>query len=292
MRPYAYKRSILAASLLLVCLVTRAGIPSPVSFTDVLELDALGTPAQHAYGDQDSQFGELWLPGSPPDGGYPVVVLIHGGCWLREYDIGHIRPLAAALRDAGFAVWALEYRRVGEAGGGWPGTFVDVAHGLASVRERGEDNLDLERVVIVGHSAGGHLALWAAAGAGLGSQLPGEQPELPALRGAIGLAAITDLPAYAIGTNSCQQVTPRLLGGTPGEVPERYSLASPHRLPITGPVVLLQGDADPIVPREQALAMPGARLREIPGAGHFDLIHPGTAAFTVLLDELQRMLAP
>lgn len=291
MRSDAYKRTLLATSLLLWCLVTGAGTPTPVSFADVLGFEVTGAPSRHAYGDQASQFGELWLPASAPGKRAPVVVLIHGGCWLREYDIGHIRPLAAALRTAGFAVWALEYRRVGETGGGWPGTFHDVALGLAGLRELRADGLDLERVAIVGHSAGGHLALWAAAGGSADAKPSLQRPHPPALRGVIGLAAITDLPAYAGGANSCQQVTPRLMGGTPGEVPERYAQASPHLLPMTTTAVLLQGDADPIVPLDQAFAMPGARLRQIPGAGHFDLIHPGTAAFPLLLDELQEMLA-
>lgn len=243
-----------------------------------------------AYGTEPSQFAELWLPPGAA-AGLPVVVLIHGGCWLAAYDIAHIRPLAAALADAGFAVWAPEYRRVGEAGGGWPGTFRDVAAAVDFLGQLDEPRLDRGRVVTAGHSAGGHLALWAAARALVPADSPLHDAAPFAPRGALGLAAITDLAAYAAGGNSCQEVTPRLLGGVPADVPERYEQASPAALGVAVPTVLVQGGADSIVPPAQAEALAGAAVVLLPEAGHFDLVHPDSPALGRIVEQLEALLA-
>jgi len=132
-----------------------------VSFQEVLALPATPANARIAYGSAPTQFGELWVPPGP--GPHPVAVVIHGGCWSAEYGEAHIRPVCAALARAGVAAWCLEYRRVGDEGGGWPGTFEDVARGADHLRAIAPAHgLDLQRVVAVGHSAGGHLALWLA----------------------------------------------------------------------------------------------------------------------------------
>ncbi len=258
-------------------------------FAEVAGLAARAADETVRYGEAPSQFAELWLPAG--DGPHPVVILVHGGCWLAEYDLAHVRPLAAALAQAGYATWSLEYRRVGEAGGGWPGTFEDVAAGVDLLAHRSDARLDPDRIVLAGHSAGGHLALWAAGR----SRLPadarhtGGEPFVP--RGAIGLAAITDLAAYAAGGNSCQQVAPRLMGGTPDEQPARYAQASPAALGAAVPTVLLQGGEDRIVPVTQAAALEGARVESLPEAGHFDVVHPGTPAFARILAALDELLA-
>lgn len=244
-----------------------------------------------SYGIADEQYAELWLPQGRPDPA-PLVVLIHGGCWLAEYDISHIRPLVAELACHGLALMALEYRRVGQEGGGWPGTFSDISDALDSIPSLDHPQLDLSNVILVGHSAGGHLALWAAGRSFLekNQALYREKPFIP--RGVIGLAAITDLAAYAEGKNSCQKVTLSLMGGLPAEKPDRYSQASPSRLGTAIPTVLLHGDQDSVVPIDQAHALRQARLVTIEGAGHFDLIHPGTTAFPYLLTSIQELLAP
>src|SRR5262245_60200302 len=129
------------------------------------------------------QFGELRLPGG--DGPHPVVIAIHGGFWKAAYGLDHIGPVCEALAGAGVATWNLEYRRIGNPGGGWPGTLEDVALGAGHLREiAGEHRLDLKRVVVVGHSAGGHLALWLA-GRGRSRDMP--------LRGVVSLAGVADL---------------------------------------------------------------------------------------------------
>lgn len=287
-------------NILLVCLLcaslfsasTRgADAPWNQSFTDVAGLGFRDADRRFSYGDAPEQFVDLWLP-SVTSAPAPVVVLVHGGCWLSDYDIAHVRPLATALADAGFAVWGVEYRRVGNAGGGWTGTFDDVAAAIDLLDNVKEGGLDVSRAAVVGHSAGGHLALWLAARPSFAPGHPMYTPTAKHVRGAVGLAAITNLVEYSRGDSSCQRVTPRLLGGKSETWPERYLYASPVSLPTSAAVTLLQGTADTIVTQDQAAAMPNARVTYLQGAGHFDLVHPHTQAFPLLVQTLQEMLAP
>lgn len=257
------------------------------SFSEVEALDCRSADQRLAYGPAEEQFVDVWLPPGDDDAPWPVVILIHGGCWLAEYDIGHIRPLAGAIAGSGFAVWGVEYRRVGQPGGGWPGTFEDIATAVDLLAQYRHPRLDAGRVTVVGHSAGGHLALWAAGRSRLrqGQELYQPQPLRPCC--VIGLAAITDLAAYGQGENSCQAVTPLLMGGTADEVPGRYAQASPAELGSDVPVTLLHGDSDIIVPPGQAGAIGGARQVLLEGAGHFDLIHTGTPAFRRIIQLLR-----
>jgi len=257
-------------------------LTGPVEFAAVQALSARPPDSQWRYGTESSHQAFLWLPDKHARPA-PVVVLLHGGCWLAEYSVDHIYPLASALARAGYAVWAPEYRRVGESGGGWPGTFEDVAASIDFLAALETEDLDLEQVVLTGHSAGGHLALWAAARTA--QTRVGGEPRIQALA-AIGLDAITDLVSYAAGSNSCEQIVPELLGGTPAQRPERYRQASPAALAPVAPVYLLQGKADTIVAQAQARALPTAEVTLISDAGHFDLIHPGTTAFPALLELL------
>jgi acetyl esterase/lipase len=257
-------------------------------------------PADHRipYGPEPLQFGELRLPAG--DGPFPVAIVLHGGCWLADYDLGYVSGLAAALAAEGIATWSLEYRRLGDKGGGWPGTFTDVAAGADHLRPLAERfPLDLARVVAVGHSAGGHLALWLAARAGLaeGDELRGKAP-LP-LRGVVALAGITDLAAYAAPTG-CGSAVPGLLGGPPGEHPERLRRSSPiAMLPLGVPAVLVTAEHDPIVPSEQAASFAAAavaagdrvELREVAGAGHFELVNPAHRAFDQVRAAVLELLA-
>lgn len=263
--------------------VPAQSVDMPVSFADVVSAGAAPDSAQFAYGPEASQYVRFWRapPSSEPA---PVVVLVHGGCWLEAYDVAHIAALASALAAEGFAVWAPEYRRVGEAGGGWPGSAEDLLAALQALQAQSPTGANLQQVLLVGHSAGGQLALWAAAAL--------ERAPLNGLRvrGVLGLAAITDLDAYALGSNSCQRAAAAFLGGLPQEVPAHYAAASPHRLTLPPATMLLHGDADPIVPLAQAHAIPQGAPRVIAGAGHFDLVHPGTAAFPVIVQALHALL--
>lgn len=232
-----------------------------------------------AYGPAPSQFAELRVPrGSGP---HPVVFLLHGGCWLRAYGVDHVAGIAESLRQAGIAVFAPEYRRVGEDGAGVPGTFDDVRAAYDSLRAVAPRyDLDTTRVLAMGHSAGSHLALWLASEPGV------------RLRGVIALAAITDLAAYA-APSGCGSAVSGLMGGARDANDEqsivRYAVASPvtRAGPMRGTrVVLVTAEQDRVVPRTQAEAYiarfsPAADLR-VPG-GHFDLVAPWTPAWSRIL---------
>jgi len=265
----------------------------PISLNEILEVEAPAPDHRIAYGEDPLQFGHLRLPeGAGP---HPVIAFLHGGCWLSAYDIAHAGPLEEALLDEGFAVWSLEYRRVGDEGGGWPGTFQDVAAGIDHLRTLdAEYPLDLERVIASGHSAGGQLALWAAAR----SRLP-ETSELhtPGPLPVAGVLALAPAPAmgalYASG--ACGNAVGRLIGGGPIEHPERYDAISPMRLMPEGvPQRLVVGalDASWAPPgrayfhQATTAGLSPVSLRELPESGHFDMIAPWTSSWALVLEEL------
>lgn len=253
-----------------------------------------------AYGSDPLQFGELSLP--PGKGRFPVVMLIHGGCWQSDFDYRHVRPLAAAITREGFAVWNIEYRRLGDKGGGWPNTFLDAGAALDHLRVLAQQYpLDLQRVAVVGHSAGGQLALWLATRDQLSrkSELQVADP-LP-VSGVIGLAPITDLYTYRIGApNSCNAAVDPLLGGTPDTVAVRYAQTSPlQRLPLRKPIWLVQGDADPIVAASATRhyadtarkAGDDVQLTLVSGTGHFENVVPGSANWPAIKASLDAFAA-
>jgi acetyl esterase/lipase len=206
-------------------------------------------PDATAYGSGPDQFLEVSLPaGSGPA---PVVVVLHGGFWRARYGIELARPLAADLAARGWAAVAVEYRRVG-AGGGWPTTLEDVAAALDALPDvPGAERLDLTDVTVIGHSAGGHLAAWAAGRSRLPAGAPGAEPRV-AVTAAVLQAGVLDLTA-AVAADLGAGATVGFLGGTPAELPERYAAADPVRLLPTGvPVLCVHGEADATVPLEQS----------------------------------------
>ncbi len=251
-----------------------------------------------AYGSEPLQFGELRLPkGDKFKRPYPVAVVLHGGCWLAEYGLGYMGHLSADLAAAGVATWNLEYRRVGDAGGAWPGTFADVARGVDYVRTLAKSYpLDLKHVVAVGHSAGGHLALWVAAREKLPKDnlLYAKEP-LPLL-GVVALAGITDL--RRTGT-ACDVEVGKLMTGSAQEKAGLYDLASPLALlPLKLPQIIVQGDSDRIIPSAMATAYvdaakqkgDAAKLVLIEKAGHFELVDPQAAAWVRVKQEVLTLL--
>ncbi len=256
------------------------------------------SPLRLAYDTGEFQFGELSLPDTA--GSHPVAILIHGGYWRARYGLDLMDELAKDLAARGIAGWNIEYRRVGNPGGGWPGTFLDVARATEYLSEIAPTYaLDLRRVVPMGHSAGGHLALWLAARA----RIPATSPISPrtqplALRGAISLAGVLDLTlAYKLHLSNDAVV--ELLGGGPDEVAARYQAASPAALlPLGLPQILIHGAADEHVPIQisqtyaAAAQTAGDTLRyfEPEGVDHFDVINPASEVWKLTVKELEALL--
>jgi acetyl esterase/lipase len=250
------------------------------------------------YGSKPLQFGELYIPNG--HGPHPVVILIHGGFWRARYGLSLMTGLARDLAERGIAAWNIEYRRIGDVGGGWPGTLRDVARAADYLRTIASTYpLDPERVVAVGHSAGGHLALWLAARARLTKNNPLTVNDTPLpLKGVISLAGAMDLE-YVWQLHLSNDAAVELLGGTPGEVPERYAAASPAALlPLGVSQVLIHGTADANVPltvsqvyaHKAKKAGDSVTLIELPNAEHFVVIDPRSAAWQLIVGEIQKLL--
>lgn len=281
----------------LVALVASGGEHAVMTSRDLLALPQPAADATIRYGTAAQQLAELRLPEGL--GPHPVVVVIHGGCWQAPWGLDHVRSFCAALTARGWATWSLEYRRLGDPGGGWPGTFEDVARGADHLREVARDRaLDLDRVVAVGHSAGGHLALWLAGRARLpeGAPLRGEAPLR--LRGVVSLAGVPDLRTGA-DREVCGDAIPRLLGGPTIEQDERVRLVSPVEfLPLGVPQRLVCGSLDEIVPpslsTEYAGTARGAgdsvEVDVVEGVGHFELVNPDSPAWPAVLRAIRELL--
>jgi acetyl esterase/lipase len=252
---------------------------------DILSKTPPRADVRIAYGSGPDQFGDLRLPRGK--GPFPVVMNIHGGFWRVKYDLLHAGFLCAALTADGAASWNVEYRRVGNPGGGWPGTLDDIARAYRVIAQIAKDhNLDASRIVVVGHSAGGQLALCLAA-------------HEPAVKRVISLAGVLDLTrAYELHLSNDAVV--ELLGGTPTSVAEHYADADPMKLRVAkAKQIVIHGDADDIVPvnfsrayaREKKRAGESVELIEIAGAGHMDLIDPQSAAWPKVGVAVQKLLA-
>jgi acetyl esterase/lipase len=260
------------------------------------------------YGSESQHFGELHIPAGA--GPHPVVILIHGGFWRVPYGYTLMSSLAEDLAARGIAAWNIEYRRLGDPNGGWPATFLDVAraadflHTVAHVFA-----LDLQRVVTVGHSAGGHLALWLAARPRIakgsilaGTSFPGGENgggNAPlALKGAISQAGVSDLEMgwrMKLGAGAVQE----LLGGHFTDHRERYAAASPAALlPLGVPQILIHGTADDRVPFEMSrvyakaaqAAGDNVRLIELKGVDHFALINVFSEAWAITVGVVKELL--
>jgi acetyl esterase/lipase len=237
--------------------------------------------ARLVYGPEPKQFGDLRLPGV--DRLCPLVVVVHGGGWEAQYNLIHAGHLCTALGDQGVATWNVEYRSGGDVGGHWPGAGDDVGRAVEFVAELVERYpIDGERIVLVGHSAGGQLALWAA-----------KRARLPV----VAIAAVSDLreSAERVGRDGA---VARFLGGMPVEIPDRYAEASPRELlPLGVRQMLVHGDADTTVPYAQSVsyleeAGPDAELVTLRGAGHFEPIDPKAPEVLHTLTAIHSLLEP
>ncbi len=235
-----------------------------------------------AYGDDPAQFGDLWLPDNST-GPLPVVVLVHGGFWRAMYELDLMDPLAADLVARGYAVWNIEYRRVGMDGGGYPGTLTDVAAAIDHLPAMSAGPLDLDDVTFIGHSAGGHLAFWAAGRDRLPTGRPGSDPAvMPRL--VIGQGPVGDLVAAAeAGAGNGAVVD--LMGGTPDDLSEEYASANPH-IGDAVQVVVVRGSNDDIVAPDYTVpdsATPPTVI-DVTGDDHFDLIDPTSDSWARIIE--------
>jgi acetyl esterase/lipase len=242
--------------------------------------------SSHRYGGHPRQVADLHRPAG--GGPHPVAVVLHGGYWQPPWTKLIMRPLCLDLVRRGWAAWNVEYRRLGRDGGGWPQTFDDVATAIDHLAELADPALDLARVTLLGHSAGGQLALWAAGRPELPADAPGAAPRVRG-RQVLALAAVCDL----VGAGDAAR---ELLGGSLEEVPERYAQADPmRRLPLRVPVGLVHARGDETVSvqrsRDYAAAARAAggdvTLVEPPG-GHRDPIDPRSAAWRAAAGWLSR----
>ncbi|MBP1233658.1 acetyl esterase/lipase [Arthrobacter sp. PvP102] len=259
---------------------------------------------KYQYGDDPSQWGELFLPDAPGTRG--VVVVIHGGYWRSQYGAELGEPLARDLAMHGMPAWNLEYRRAGN-GGGWPHTFEDVLAGIDKLRDvAAMHGLGLERVVALGHSAGGHLAVWAAGRSRLGQLgAPDADRQLQRknddgavhLTGVVSQAGLLNL-AEAEKLNLSNGAVSNLLGGSSAKYPKRHKFVDPmSAVPLGVPVYAVHGSDDDDVPASQSLTYAGAakaagapvQLLNVPG-DHFSLIDPKAPAYRKCRDLVQELL--
>jgi acetyl esterase/lipase len=269
--------TVISGLILSLCLqpVTWSSEPQQqVSFTAVQTLSNVAPDVRIRYGNAKTQFIEGWYTTETKP--LADIVFVHGGCWLSQYDISHSRALANSLRQHGYRVWSVEYRRVGDEQGHWPYSLDDIMAATELLIE--EQQLNSKTTVLMGHSAGGHLALLAA------NKLNSS------IAGVIGLAAITDIVQYARGKNSCQQATTQFMQGSPEEHPEMYLMANPIQQNMHTNTWLLYGGADHIVPATQATNVSGVHQVKTENAGHFDYIYPHSLAWNDVLKTIKNIL--
>lgn len=299
-------RALLAGALLLSAPLLAQSAAAPdlprlMNPRSVMSLPAAAPSETISYGDAPSQKVELFLPppsAEAPDALRPVIVLIHGGCWQAGVaGMELVRPAAGAFLEKGYAVWSITYRRIDEEGGGYPGTFQDVGRAIDLLREHAEaKKLDLNRVVLWGHSAGGHLALWAAGREKLPADSPLRTADPLRPRGIVSVGGFGSLQKWDSRIRSVcgADTVPKL---APGETDARFADTSPDRLAPTGvPAVMLHGVFDHVAFPAMGLdfAQDGRKagdrvdIQIAPVAGHFEVIAPGTAAFAQGMAAVER----
>jgi acetyl esterase/lipase len=237
------------------------------------------------YGSDENQFGDLRLPKAATKA-VPLLMNIHGGYWRARYDLQHASHLCAALTAVGIATFNLEYRRVGNPGGAWPGTFEDVTNGLNFIRQNAaKHNIDAKRTMVMGHSAGAQLALCLA-------------HRTADLIGVVSLAGVLDLQR-AFDLHLSNDAVVEFMGGTPQQMPDHYHEASPLDLTIPKvPQQIVFGDKDEIVPpafsRDYVKAKSQTREHveavEIAEAGHFELIDPASSSWPLVVQAVKTIL--
>jgi acetyl esterase/lipase len=276
-------------ALRLLCLAFSVPLSSfaksfPMSSDSILTLPPPPADARVAYGTDPNQFGDLRLPKGK--GPFPTVMNLHGGFWRARYDLAHAGHLCAALTAKGLATWNVEYRRIGNPGGGWPGTFDDVRSAYRFLPELAKRySLDANKVVVMGHSAGAQLTFCLAA-------------HEAALKKVVSLAGVVDLQ-QAWELHLSDNAVVEFLGGKPSEMPQRYSQADPMQLSIDRSTQwLIHGAADDVVPsyfsrsyaQRKRTKGEDVHYLEISTAGHYDLIDRHSQAWSKVQDTVLHLL--
>jgi acetyl esterase/lipase len=288
--------------------VPTVAVTAPVRPDELLKQDVPAADHRLAYGPGELQFGELRLPKTK--GPHPVAILIHGGCWadrLPNFDprattFELLRPMAAALAEAGIATWNIEYRRSGNPGGGWPGTFQDLAQGTDYLRTIAAKHvLDLKRVVVMGHSSGGQLAFWVAARTKLPRSSALWTKDALTVKAAMNLDGPPDLAGFQPLEKMCPMpAVTQFLGGTPAEQPLRYRegaatawlpLGVEQEMVVGG---LLRSARDLVTSYEAAAKSKGDRVTvtELEKAGHFDMLAPRSGYWKMVQERVTALLLP
>jgi acetyl esterase/lipase len=292
----------MGGTLLAAAIAGNAGAvgAAPMTLQDYLALSG-PAPSRHvAYGAAPSQFAELFQPAG--EGPFPVAVIIHGGCWTKEFGgITQMRNMAGALAGQGIAVWNVEYRRYDEEGGGYPGMYHDVATALDRLRTLApEHQLALSRVVLVGHSAGGHLAQWAGSRAKLPRSSPLYVADPLPVPTVISLGGLADLRnEAALIKSSCDRDTAQLAGVASAGRPDVFSDTSPaEMLPAGVRTVLIHGELDTISPpraghdyaRRAIAAGDAAEVIVLPGGSHYDEVAVTSPSWSIVAAQIRKAL--
>jgi acetyl esterase/lipase len=290
------------ANVVAVLSLATAAHAAPISYRDLLARERAAPTKVIAYGAAPHQFAELWLPDGK--GPHRTLVVIHGGCWLAALPGTELMAyMSEDLRKRGYAVWSIDYRRIGDDGGGYPGTFLDAAAAVDKLKELAPaHNVDLRKVVAIGHSAGGHLVTWAAARPRLPKTSPLAKTAPLPIAGVVSLAGINDLAAYrANGPSACggPPTIDALVDASTRTGADVYADTSPAALlPVRVKQAVISGALDPIVPPAfgrdfaKTAAAKGDTVREltIEGAGHFELIDPASKAWTEIRAEIDALM--
>jgi acetyl esterase/lipase len=292
-------KSCLRASLAAL-LCSSLAAAAPMKLADYLALSGPAPTASIAYGNAPSQYAELFRPAG--DGPFPVAVLVHGGCWTIKFGgIEQMRNLAGALAAQGIAVWNVEYRRVDEEGGGYPGTYQDINAALDQLgAQAARHQLDLGRMVAIGHSAGGQLVQWIAGRKRIPASSPLFQAHPLPLREIISLGGLADLRnERALIGASCGRDTVQLAGLASDARPDVFSDTNAAELTPNGShTVLINGELDSVSPPRAAhdyaararAAGDAASVIILPGAGHYDEVAASSPSFKLVLPAIRKAL--
>ncbi len=290
------------SALLLTAACAGAVHAAPMTLSDYMALSGPAPSATFRYGSAPSQYAELFLPAGK--GPFPVAVLVHGGCWTREFGgILQFRNMAGALAARGIAAWNVEYRRVDEDGGGYPGMYLDMNAALDTLAQAARHHpLDLRRLAAVGHSAGGQLVQWIGARPRIPQSSPLYRADALPVKNVVSLGGLADLRREAgLIQTSCERDTVQLAGTPSEERPDVFADTNAgDLLPNGSRTILVTGELDTISPPRVAhdfaararAAGDRAEVVILPGASHYDEVAATSTSWPLVLQAIESALAP